>query len=372
MRVALVSPLPPARTGVAEFSARIGRELGRFAQVDLMETAAPAALAAYDKRLYQIGNNRMHDGAYDAALATPGIIEIHDAVLHHFLLGKLSREAYLDEFVYNSGEWTRELAAELWDRRGQSPSYEPFFRRPLLRRAVEAAELLIVHNPGAARRARESSPDGPRILEVPHYIEPQPPPDPAAVAATRASLGVPDEAILVGCFGFQRPPRRLRSVLRAVARLRVPWRLLVVGEFVSPDHEEALASLLARPGILRLPYVAESELHRLACAVDVCVNLRWPSVGETSGIAMRLMALGKPVIVTAAEEWAAVPDGAVLRIDSGEPEEDELVEVLELLGREPEMRRAAGAAARAHVESHHAIERVMPLYREALGLRCVK
>ena len=81
---------------------------------------------------------------------------------------------------------------------------------------------------------------------------------------------------------------------------------------------------------------------------------------------MRLMAFGKPVIVTEAEEWASVPEGPVVRIDAGEPEEDELVEVLDLLAREPEMRRAVGAAAREHVEQRHAIARVLPLYREAL------
>jgi glycosyltransferase involved in cell wall biosynthesis len=101
--------------------------------------------------------------------------------------------------------------------------------------------------------------------------------------------------------------------------------------------------------------------------VDVCVNLRWPSAGETSGIAVRLMAAGKPVIVTHSEEWASVPEGAVIRIDRGEPEQDELVEVLELLAREPEMRRVVGEAARRHVEHHHSLDVALNLYRRVLA-----
>ena len=364
MKLALVSPLPPARTGVAEFSARIGKELRRFAEVDPMDAADAATLARCDQRLYQIGNNPTHAGAYDAALAVPGVVELHDAVLHHFLLGRLTREQYLDELVFNADEWSRDLAAELWDRRAQSASDEAYFRYPLLRRIVEASETLIVHNPGAARRVREATETPPPIFEIPHYVDLEPP----LPGDARAELEVPPDALLIGCFGFQRPTRRLRSVLRAVSRLETPWRLLVVGEFVSPEYEASLDDLLAQPGLIRRPYAPEVQLRRLAAAVDVCVNLRWPSAGETSGIAMRLMAAGKPVIVTDAEEWAAVPEGAVLRIDAGEPEEDELAEVLDLLAREPQMRRAAGEAALRHVAELHSFDAVLPLYRTALGL----
>ena len=365
MRVALVSPLPPSRTGVAEFSARVGRELAAFAEVDPMESADADTLRPYDRRLYQIGNNPLHTGAYEAALAVPGIVELHDAVLHHFQLGRLTREEYLEEFVRNSGEWSRDLAAELWGRRGQSAVDELFFGYPMLRGIVEAAEALIVHNAGAARRAREATPEPPPIFEIPHYVDLEPPP----AGDARAGLGVPLDALLIGCFGFQRPTRRLRSVLRAAARLNAPWRLLVAGEFLSPEYEASLGDLLEQPGVIRRPYVPDDELRRLAAAVDVCVNLRWPSAGETSGIAMRLMAAGKPVLVTDAEEWAAVPEEAVLRIDPGEPEEDELVEVLQLLASEPEMRRATGEAARRHVEQFHSIDAVLPRYREALSVK---
>ncbi len=363
MKIALVSPLPPAHTGVAEFSARLGCELGRFAEVDSMESSTAAELDDYHQRLYQIGNNPLHDGAYEAALASPGLVELHDAVLHHFLLGKLSHAEYLDEFVLNSGAWARDLAADLWERRAQSAADETYFRYPMLRRVVESATGVIVHNPGAARRVREAVEKPPPLFEIPHFVDLEPLPGGEA----RSALGVPDDVLLVGCFGFQRPTRRLRSVLRAVSRLCAPWRLLVAGEFVSADYEASLEDLLAQPGVLRAPHVPEDELQRLIAAVDVGVNLRWPSAGETSGIAMRLMAAGKPVVATEAEEWAATPEGAVLRIDAGEPEEEELVEVLELLAREPEMRRAAGAAARQHIERFHSIEAVLPLYRQALA-----
>ena len=74
--------------------------------------------------------------------------------------------------------------------------------------------------------------------------------------------------------------------------------LLIAGQFVSTDLERAVAPLLDAPGIWRLPYLAESEFWLAARAVDACINLRYPAAGESSGIAVRMMGIGKPVMVT--------------------------------------------------------------------------
>ncbi len=91
-------------------------------------------------------------------------------------------------------------------------------------------------------------------------------------------------------------------------------RLLVAGPFVSSDLARATAPLLAAPGILRLPYLAEPQFWRAALAVDAAINLRYPAAGETSGIAIRLMGLAKPVLLTDGEENSRYPEAACLRI----------------------------------------------------------
>ena len=60
------------------------------------------------------------------------------------------------------------------------------------------------------------------------------------------------------------------------------------------------------PGVIRRPYLPESEFWLAAAAVDACINLRYPAAGETSGIAIRLMGIGKPVLVTDSPEMRAV------------------------------------------------------------------
>jgi len=370
-RLALVSPLPPARSGVAEFSKRVARELSRVVRVEARESGERAWLEAADERLYQIGNNALHSGAYEAALAVPGVVELHDAVLHHFLLGRLSREKYVEEIVYSGGEWERGMAEELWLRRGDASSDAGFFARPLLRRVVESARAVIVHNPGALRRVREARSQAgvaQPMFEIPHYVDPPEVVSAEEVAQARRELGLDEGDLLISCFGFQRPPRRLRSVLRVVKRLARPVKLLVAGAFVSVEYEQALAPLLGSDRVVRLPFLSERELAIYAASTDVCVNLRSPSAGETSGIAVKLMARGKPVVVTDSEEVSAFPNDAVVGIDSGEAEEEMLAEALQALLADAGLREAIGAAAARHIRVRHGFEAVLPLYLEALGL----
>jgi glycosyltransferase involved in cell wall biosynthesis len=347
---------------VAEYSDCIVRELRRFESVDAAESMSGSRLAECDARLYQVGNNRLHDGAYDAALRVPGIVELHDATVHHLLLGRLDRARYVDEFVYNYGEWSRILAGQMWERRSMAPSEELYFAHPLLRRVLEKAEKIVVHNPGAALRAREANGEVDTVL-IPHYVEPAPEFSPEEIAAVRRRFRVPEGGILISSFGYHRPPKRLQSMLRAAAELDTPHRILIVGDFVSPTYEESLKGLMQQTETIRLPHVPDAELARLVAATDVCVNLRWPTAGETSGFVMKLMAAGKPVLVTDCEENADLPENSVFKIEPGINESEVIKEALRELTLRPELRAAMGEIARSHVLEEHSLDRIIAQYR---------
>ncbi len=144
---------------------------------------------------------------------------------------------------------------------------------------------------------------------------------------------------------------------------------MICGDFVSRDYEASLEALIDSNDVIRLPYVNSERFSELAAATDVCVNLRRPSAAETSGIAMKLLAAGKPVVVTDSLENANFPDSTVVKIDAGEAEVEMLAEVLDLLAARPELREAIGQAARDYVAERHSLERVIELYRDALERR---
>jgi glycosyltransferase involved in cell wall biosynthesis len=351
------APLPPARTGVADYAAALLEGLRAHGRVEI----APAHC---DAALYHLGNNRLHAEIYRRALEKPGVVVLHDAVLHHFLLGQLDEAAYIEEFVYNYGEWNRGLARELWRGRAASGADYRYFQFPMLRRALEGARAVVVHNPAAARIALEHAP-GARIEEIPHLFADPPLPSPAEALRYRQRLGIGPEMFLFGVFGYLRESKRLVSVLDAFARLHAECprtALLIAGEFVSTDLARAVEPLLAASGVYRLPHLSERDFWTAAQAVDACINLRYPAAGETSGIAIRLMGIGKPVLVTDGEEYTRFPEESCLRIAPGAAERDSLLQHLILLTSVNEVAGAIGQRGAAHIRTHHRVSSVSERY----------
>jgi glycosyltransferase involved in cell wall biosynthesis len=361
VKVAYYAPPRNARTGVADYAAALLGALRRHGSVE------PGARRA-DVALYHLGNNQLHAEIYRRALAEPGVVVLHDAVLHHFLLGALDRAAYVDEFVYNYGEWSRSLAEELWRGRANS-SFDPrYFDYPMLKRVAERSRAVVVHNPAAARMVREHAPNAP-VVEIPHLFAPPELPAGWEVGRMRQSLAVPQSGFLFGLFGYLRESKRVLGILRAFAALRRArpdaW-LLVAGAFVSSDLQRAVAPRLSGPGIVRSPYLAERDFWRAALAVDACINLRYPAAGETSGIAIRLMGIGKAVLLTNCAENVRYPESACLRIEPGVAEEDSLWHHMILLTSIQESAGEIGLRASGHIAKRHQAAGIAEQYWETL------
>ncbi len=347
------APAPGSHSGVADYA----------------ETLHPALLRLNPPPvpLYHLGNNRLHAAIYRDALATPGVIVLHDAVLHHFLLGTLPREEYIAEFVYNYGEWSRHLAEDLWAERGASAADARYFRYPMLKRVLERSRAVIVHNPGAEAIAKEHGAKS--VHQVPHFFESLNQPDAADAALFRDRIGVPAGTVLFGIFGYLRETKRVLPSLRAFNRLhaeRPGTALLLAGEVVSKDLARLLNSESKHPGTIRLPRLSARDLAIASRAVDCCVNLRYPAAGETSGIAIRMMGAGKPVILTDNAENSAIPPSACLRVSPGVAEAAELLDHMILVSEFPAIADGIGAEARRHIREHHSLAVAARKYYEVM------
>ncbi|WP_031496675.1 hypothetical protein [Bryobacter aggregatus] len=355
MKLGYHAPLPPAKTGVAQYAATLLRHL--------------APLYEEGGDLYQIGNNGLHWEIYQQALARPGIVLLHDACLHHLLLGKLKRDEYIEEFVYNYGEWFRQTALRYWEARAGSAADAKYFARPLLRRLVERAKLTIVHNAAAEAAVRHHAPAA-KVALVPHLFEPPRDHCYGEIEQYREQvLGVTRDECLFAVLGHLRESKRIDTILSAFELLVVKGlkiRLLVQGDFVGPDLERALAPRLRTSHILRRPYLSEDEWWLQAHAIDAVINLRWPLAGESSGIATRLMGIGKPALLTRSLETRDIPEAAAIQIDPGPPERAQLEHFVAWLALQPEARRAIGRHAVLHTRQFHHVERVAAQIAELL------
>jgi hypothetical protein len=100
-------------------------------------------------------------------------------------------------------------------------------------------------------------------------------------------------------------------------------------------------------------------------ACDIHVSLRSPTMGETSGTAIRALVLGKPLVVSKVGWFAELPGTVALRVTVGEGESTELEAALRLLAERADVRSAMGEASRRLAQTTHDLSRVAELQAAA-------
>ncbi|HKX26383.1 MAG TPA: methyltransferase domain-containing protein, partial [Blastocatellia bacterium] len=248
---------------------------------------------------------------------------------------------------------------------GVGSEYQQFVL-PLNQRLVSGSLGVIVHNEYAASQIDELPAEVP-IEIVPHHLSPKAYElDQMDKIECRRSLGVPEDGFLIASHGFVTQSKRIPVVLAAFKRL-LPLMpnafYLIVGE----DHWKwSIAPLVRSMGLeerVRITgYTNERDFFRYLKAVDVVVNLRFPTAGETSGTLIRALGGGKPVIVTDFGQFADLPDDVCLKVQLGPDEEKNLYGHLRSLAYRPTLRETMGQRAAAWARNHCEISRSAARY----------
>jgi glycosyltransferase involved in cell wall biosynthesis len=359
VKVAYYSPLPPERSGIADYSALLLPALERRIEVSIARRGGRRPPRGADLALYHVGNDPEHHWwIVEALRKRPGIVVLHDFVLHHLVagmtLGRRRSNDYLDAMQREAGPVGRMLAhgvidgvlPPVWEKRAHE--------FPLTGEVLTYATGVIVHSRYAERRVWEHGYTGP-VWRIPHPAWPAPRAIPA--------VDLPSGRFTVGCFGHLNAAKRLPQLLEgfSLLRERVPEALLLLVGAFSPGLEPTLPE-----GVVHYDYVDEERLWSLLSATDVSVSLRYPTMGETSGVVVRALSLGRPLVVSDVGWFADLPAEAAVKLPVGGEEIAMLADTLERLARDPARRKAMGAAARALAEGQHELERVAEAYTAAL------
>lgn len=357
MTTGFFAPLPPVKSGVADYAAALLRALPGKALVD----------ADGDVNLYHLGNNQLHREIHGRAIRRPGVVVLHDAVMHHFYLGSMTRDEYVSAFIANYGAWHRGMAEHLWEHRPRSASDERYFRWPMLKSIASTARAVIVHTEAARLAVLGEAPEA-TVEVIPHLPLPAAVPDAVEVERWRQARGILPSHTLYGLMGFLRESKRVQTVLRAFHRLaahRNDIHLLVAGEIGSTDLTRAIAPLLDHARLHRVDHVPEEHLQLLASACDAGVNLRYPSAGESSGMTARWTRLAKPVLVTESDE---LPLAACPRVPIGPAEQETLEALMLWLADSPVRRRECGRLAAEWAAEQPSLEAIAQRYWRVLEL----
>ena len=399
MKLFVFTPLPPAPTGIADYSFDLLRELSAASEDWTVEAISPQQPddASFPIRtpssfepgerglaMYHVGNSEHHDFVYPAALDHPGVVVLHDLVLHHARLDAYLRSPAVRAYRADIGNLEKRRAAlqqldlyrsevaAAYPERGEEiaevalrmgggrllytyPLYEPLVSRSL---------LTLVHGQSAVGEVREHCPEA-RVERIRMGMSL---PTPVTREEARRRLGLPG-GLLLASFGLVTPEKRIPTALKALARLvqsGVETTYLLVGGTV--DHFDAMAEaerLGVASSVRVLGRVSEEEFYLYAFAADLCLNLRYPSAGETSATLLRLLACGRVVLVTDQLHVSDYPDSVVARSQLEGEDEGLYCDIVDLV-RNPNRRRRLEESSRAFVASEHAMETMVTDYLNAL------
>jgi glycosyltransferase involved in cell wall biosynthesis/SAM-dependent methyltransferase len=349
MRVAFFSPLPPARSGIADYSEALIQSLKPLVDLEVFSGAHQSFdPARFDIALYHVGNNGHHGFVYEAALRHPGVVVMHESNLHHLMADLTIKrgdwDAYLRECEYQGGPSALAFAERV-RKLEVGPDYEGV---PMTKRLLAASRGVVVHSRFMREEMRAAGFAGPTAV-IPHgaWI-PQ-----ADRNGFRHKLGLEEATPLVGIFGYLKPYKRIAESLRAFRRLLrlVPnVKMILVGEPHPEFPVEAMIrtmGLAASVRVLGFAPIADFVGYLGAC--DIVLNLRFPTVGESSGTLLRSLGLGKAVMVSEVGSFQEFPDDVCLKVPVGPGEEDLIFEYLNLLVSRPDVARQLGERARDYV-----------------------
>jgi glycosyltransferase involved in cell wall biosynthesis len=377
-RLALLSPLPPQRSGIATYAYRLLEHLKDhcditvFVDADPMEVEAPDGVdvqsigcldliveggGAFDRTLYFMGNSTFHVEMLDALRRHPGAVLCHDVRL----TGLYSETQRLAPERLVGGSVGATLAHLYPSRYRANVEHDVVIRPETARRfgilmAREVASLaqeVLVHSSHAASLLRI---DAGIEAEV---IFPIPCPD----VSPRAGLG-PDPEVasgqelpIISSFGLVSSAKDPETLIRAMALVKdeVPEaKLELVGE-IKPAYHQQLAELAVEAGVAStvriLDHLGADEFRAAQERATVAVQLRAMTNGESSAAVSDLLSLGIPTVVTDIGAMAEYPPDVVATVPP-QPGVAALARELVDLLADPERRQRLSTGAIAYARAN--------------------
>lgn len=387
-RLAYISPLPPEKTGIADYSAELIPELARFYEIELVSNQPQisdpwlaanfplrpvayfeANLERYDRVLYHFGNSTFHAHMFGLLERHPGIVVLHD----FFFSGVLN---YLEVTGHLPGAFTRALyyshgyTALLAER--EKGREEAIWTYPCNLQVLQRATGIIVHSNFAKELAQNWYGQGASSdwVVIPQLRAPKPQPD---RLAARRKLGLDDDEFLVCSFGLLGPNKLNHRLLAAWLGSSLAQNrrclLVFVGENHGGDYGMQLLETIHKSNAkdrIAITGFASPELYQAyLAAADMGVQLRACSRGETSRSILDCLAWGVPLLFNAFSSAAEIPNAVAVKLPD-DFSDDALREALEYLHKNGFLRQQLSQRAQEYVRSVHHPAHIGEQYRNVI------
>jgi glycosyltransferase involved in cell wall biosynthesis len=383
-RLAYFTPLPPTRSGIADYNASFLPYLARHFELDVyfgpkdekpgvypLGVSAILPWSEFEARaenyyavFYEVGNSEFHEHMLELLAQYPGIVGLHDAYLSGLT-------AYTAFHGGNPAHFYREMVRSHGGRARQllvpsvatgDPVNKAVRQLTCARTVFDHALGVISHSPFNVRIAHEELG---HLVRQPYRVIPQlmaqvPLASDKEKAVLRARLGIAQDAFVIGTFGHIAWNKMGDTLLEAFVAARTELgrsaMLVLAGELSQDPFGDNLRNAVAQSPLqadIRVTGYLSDDDYRVYLAVcDVAVQLRIESRGGTPKGVLDCLAWGLPVVANRYASYTDYPEDVLCWVPAM-PNVQDLAAELCKLRNDPARLKALSARGRDYVATTH-------------------
>jgi glycosyltransferase involved in cell wall biosynthesis len=372
--LALVSPLPPLKSGISDYCAELIPCLSVHYEITVVSrepdlsdpwvranvpVISPEKFAEsytqFDRVLYQFGNSEFHAHMFGLLERCPGVVVLHDFFLSGvtaWMEHKSTHPTRLSQALYTSHGYDALLQYQEGGRDHCISKYP--CNLPVINRATG----IIVHSDHSLELAQQWYGDldfrywrKVPLLRNTHTH--------ATRTEARRKLGLSDDELLVTTFGIMGnakcPEQIMDAWLQSSFAQQARARFVFVGEDSSQRYTTMLRAKLAAAGASNMTitgFATREDYKTYLAAADIGIQLRTSSRGETSAAVLDCLVHGLPLIMNRHGSNAEYPDNIAISLPDLFTQE-ELIVAMEQLAASPELRSTLSRTAREFITTKH-------------------
>lgn len=374
-RLAYVSPLPPVRSGISDYSAELLPELARFYDIDVVVAQSDVTdswiLAhcklrniewfyknneQYDRVIYHFGNSPFHQHMFDMLEKIPGVVVLHDFYLgdveYSRAVNNLSQQSWV-ETLYDSHGYVAMIEAY----RSDNPAKQ-ILKYPANFQLIQQASRMISHSEYSKALAEQWYGNQPFVdWDVIPLL--RAPVSNTNLGQARQALGLDLNDFVICSFGLLGSTKHNQLLLDAWLHSLAEYdhcQLIFVGEADNSEYCTGFRETICSSGLGKrikiTGWVDQTTYKNYLASADIAVQLRTCSRGETSAAILDCMNNGLPTIVNANGAMTELPSDAVWMLPDN-CDVSQLIEALETLRQDEKKRHKLGVCAFEYVEVRH-------------------
>ncbi len=375
-RLLYASPFPPMKSGISDYSEVLIYGLREHFDITLLiddyrlenknlyedfkvkvYRKDPLVFNLFDHWVYNIGNNpHFHSYIYECALKKPGLIILHDFVEYYLTIGHYQNKGRLYSKLYElEGANTLHLVKE-YTKKGMDPLECKHLapQLPLNIELIRSENKFLVHSEYTYQKLSARIQSEGRLRKINHVdlIGDNIPVTGRQTLFSR--YDIPENAVLLSSFGSIDRTKLNHVVCQTVNSLnekfdnKLVYLMVGAGDYI----DEYLS-----PNIKKTGYVDLVDFNSFIRCSDVVINLRHPTMGETSGAIIRALGLGRPCIVSDDAWFSELPGDVVIKVSNKDIKKD-LYDSLSRLLESPDLMDKISKRAKDYIQREHGITKI--------------